>query len=261
LRCINKSQAILSNQFRQYSSGFQCVFLKAPGKFKNFLPIPSADFQKQNLNKTAGNLFPMLRDWINKKYLDENGIARQAKAFKSSKPYPNFHFMDFFRKEKLEELRKEVLKQEFIRHDKDLFSLSNTKEFTYTDNKTIKEFYTLLSGKEFIGFMKKLTGEKYLKGIDMHAHSMVQGDYLLFHDDVVEGRKIAYIAYLAKGFTPKDGGRLQLFDIKSPREPVASIIPKFGSFAGFEVSEKSVHLVEEVMSDKNRLTIGGWFYG
>ena len=203
----------------------------------------------------------MIKEWVNPKYLSEKEISKLAKAFKSAKPYPNFNFENFFKKKKLENLRKEILKQEFTKHDKDLFSLSNTKEFTFTNNKTIKESYNLLSGKEFINFMQRLTGEKPLKGIDMHAHSMKQGDYLLSHDDVVEGRKIAYIAYLAKGFAAKDGGRLQLFDVKNPRTPIVSVIPKFGSFAGFKVSEKSVHLVEEVMSDKKRLKIGGWFYG
>ena len=94
----------------------------------------------------------------------------------------------------------------------------------------------------------------------MQSHIMVQGDYLLFHDDVVEGRSIAYIVYLTD-LSPKDGGALRLYDIKKPLNPAKHIYPKFNTFACFKVSSKSLHDVEEIKSKKQRLTIGGWFYG
>ena len=94
----------------------------------------------------------------------------------------------------------------------------------------------------------------------MQSHKMVQGDYLLFHDDVVEGRKIAYITYLSD-LSEADGGALRLYNIKKPLRPIKKIYPRVNSFACFNVSEKSLHDVEEVKSKKQRLTIGGWFMG
>ena len=120
----------------------------------------------------------------------------------------------------------------------------------------IKQSYGCSAKKEYTDKI-----EKRLKNIDMHAHLYGQGDYLLFHDDVVEKRKIAYILYLSKGFSVKDGGRLELYNVENPLKPQKSIIPDFNSFLCFKVSRKSLHAVEEIKTRKQRVTIGGWFYG
>ena len=202
----------------------------------------------------------MLNEWINPKYLNQKTITKIRNNFIKSKPYPNFALSRFFNKNKLLKLKKEVLKEKFKRQDRDLFSFSNTKELEYSENKVITDFFNFLSSAEFLNFMKELTNEKNLTHIDMHAHNFRQGDYLLFHDDVVEGRKIAYIVYLSS-LDVKDGGKLQLYDTKNSIKPIKSIIPRFNSFACFKVSGKSLHDVEEVKTNKQRLTIGGWFYG
>ena len=201
----------------------------------------------------------MLKGWLNPKYLDEKEIDKIRNNFLKSKPYHNFNLPDFFNKNKLLKLRDEVLKEKYELVDKDLFTLSHTKDLISSDSAIIKEFYKFLSSNEFISLMEKLTGEKLSNKIDMQSHSMVQGNYLLFHDDVVEGRKIAYIAYLSD-LNPNDGGRLQMYDVKNPVKPVKQIVPKFNSFACFKVSNKSLHDVEEIKSKKQRLTTGGWFY-
>ena len=201
----------------------------------------------------------MINGWINSKYLNKKEINKIRNIFLKSNPHPNLNLPDFFNKNKLIKLRNEVIKEKYEVVDKDLFTLSHTKDLISSDNPIIKEFYQLLSSKEFISLMEKLTGEKLSNKIDMQSHSMAQGNYLLFHDDVVEGRKIAYILYLTD-LNSNDGGRLQLYDVKNPVKPVKQIVPKFNSFAFFKVSNKSLHDVEEIKSNKQRLTIGGWFY-
>lgn len=202
----------------------------------------------------------MLNEWINKKYLNKGAINKMKSKFLKASPYPNFALGAFFNKHRLLRLKKEIMKEKFVGQDKDLFSFSNTKELKYSKNKIIMEFFDFLSSAKFLNFMEKLTWEKHLTHIDMHAHNFKQGDYLLFHDDVVENRKVAYIIYLST-LNVKDGGKLQLYDVKNPIKPIKSIIPKFNSFACFKVSTKSLHDVEEVKTKKQRLTIGGWFYG
>jgi Rps23 Pro-64 3,4-dihydroxylase Tpa1-like proline 4-hydroxylase len=39
------------------------------------------------------------------------------------------------------------------------------------------------------------------------------GDHLLCHDDELEGRRVAFILYLAPHWTEADGGHLDLFDV------------------------------------------------
>ena len=203
----------------------------------------------------------MISRWINKKYLDNKNIKKINTEFLKAKPYQSFVLKNFLMNDKILKLRNAVMKEQFERQDKDLFSFYNTKELKFSDSQIISEFANLLSSKNFLGLMEKLTSENGLKNIDMHAHLYEQGDYLLFHDDVVEKRKIAYILYLSKGFSAKDGGRLELYDVENPLKPARSVIPRFNSFLCFKVSRKSLHAVEEVKSDKQRMTVGGWFYG
>ena len=202
----------------------------------------------------------MLKGWINAKYLDEKEIDKIRINFLKSKPFPNLALGNFFNENKLSRLKRELSKEKYEKIGKDLFSLSHTKDLISSDNAAIREFYALLSSNDFISLMEKLTGERLSEKIDMQSHSMVNGDYLLLHDDVVEGRGIAYIVYLSD-LGEDDGGSLRMYDIKNPSSPVENIHPKFNSFACFKVSEKSLHDVEEVKSKKQRLTIGGWFYG
>ena len=202
----------------------------------------------------------MLHEWINSKYLNETEINKISTNFIRSKPYPNFNLPNFFNKNKLTKLKNEVLKEKYELVDKDLFTLSHTKDLISSKNPIIIEFHELLSSKEFISLIENITCEKLSNKVDMQSHSMTQGNYLLFHNDVVEGRKIAYITYLSN-LNPEDGGRLQLYDVKNPSKPISQIVPKFNSFACFKVSNKSLHDVEEIKSKKQRLTIGGWFYG
>jgi len=201
----------------------------------------------------------MLREWISPQYFNKQNNLK--KKFKASKPYQHLILKDFFNPTKLETLRKKLLTEPFERIDKDLFSFQNTKDLAASNNPAIQEFYKFFSSNEFRQLMQQITGEKLGSISDMHGHLFKQGDYLLFHDDQVEKRKIAYVINLSKAFTKKDGGRFMMYDVKRPQKPAITIVPQFNTFVCFKVSAHSLHAVEEVLSNKKRLTIGGWFYG
>ena len=203
----------------------------------------------------------MLKEWINPDYLLESHIYKIKSLYANARPFHNFVFLDFFNESKLINLRKAVIKEKFERIDKDLFSFSQTKELFNSKNKVIKEFYAFLSSKEFIDFIHKVTSVKLSSKIDMHSHIFSDTDYLLFHDDVVESRGIAYVINLSENFSSDDGGRLNLYDKNNAFYPSKQIIPDFNSFVLFTVSDKSLHSIEEVNSKKKRITVSGWFYG
>ena len=97
---------------------------------------------------------------------------------------------------------------------------------------------------------------------ELHSLKLTNTDYLLCHDDKVQGRKIAFIINLSKDWTEKDGGQLELFNSKNnePTTVAASITPKFNQFNIFEVTDKSFHQINEIVSNKNRISLAGWFY-
>ena len=92
----------------------------------------------------------MLKEWLNPKYQNENKINKIKNNFLKSKPYQNFALNDFFNKGKLLQLKKEIAKEKFEKIDKDLFSLSHTKDLISSKSKIVKEFCQLLSSKKFI---------------------------------------------------------------------------------------------------------------
>jgi len=85
-------------------------------------------------------------------------------------------------------------------------------------------------------------------------------DFLLPHDDHLDNRKVAYILYLSKDFTKKDGGAFNLYNSSknTPTTLAKSIPPQFNSLLLFEVSKKSFHEVSENLSKKSRYALGGW---
>ncbi|XP_028404609.1 prolyl 3-hydroxylase OGFOD1-like isoform X2 [Dendronephthya gigantea] len=100
--------------------------------------------------------------------------------------------------------------------------------------------------------------------IDMSCAKYSNTDVLLCHDDELEGRRIAYIFYLVPPWTKNDGGSLDLYttdELGQPDKIVKSLIPEWNSLVFFEVTPVSFHQVSEVISDKTRLSISGWFHG
>ena len=191
--------------------------------------------------------------WISPKYL------KGAKSIE--KPFLHFVLKDFFVKNKIEAVRKALLQHNFEQKNADLFSFQQTQEIKQTDDLILQEFYKFFGSGEFRDYVGRLTKTK-LKSIDMSGFIYSSGDYLLPHDDRLETRKVAYVVNLSKDFTKKDGGALDLFTTKKnhPQKIAKSYTPAFNTLFLFKVTRKSFHQVNEVLSNKKRLTLTGWFH-
>jgi len=192
--------------------------------------------------------------WINQKYL--NKIPQLKTQFALNKPFPHLILHDFF-SSKIEAVAAALLKEKFHELNADLYQFQQTGDCKKATQSAVKAFHKFFSSKEFIQLISKITNTK-LKWIDMSGFIYGDTDYLLPHDDRLSGRKIAYILNLSKGFTKTDGGALQFF---KGSKIVKSIPPAFNTFTIFKVSPKSMHQVQEIMSDKKRLSFAGWFHG
>lgn len=142
-------------------------------------------------------------------------------------------------------MKKRIVKESFSRKESDLFSLEQTKDLTgrykEVEDRLLSLEYPLRLGA--------------IKTTDMSAMRYKRGDYLLCHDDMLEGRKFAYILYLK---SPDIGGELSLISDKTPYKK-KKILPKENRLVVFKVSKHSWHEVEEIERGE-RLSIGGWFY-
>lgn len=204
-----------------------------------------------------------MKDWLNPEYLQEKKKEELKKHFLNNNPFPHLELKHFFKEEKIEKLIKALEKEEFLEKESDLFKFMQTHDFATSEREELQELRNFLSSKEFLSFMEEITSIKCKeKSIDISASLYQNTDYLLPHDDQLEGRKIAFMLYLST-LKESDGGKLILYKTKGsiPREEEKAIIPEQNTFVFFKVSEKSFHEVEEVRSNIQRITIGGWFHG
>lgn len=203
----------------------------------------------------------MLKLWLNHKYLSINKVNEIKKKFANAKPFPHLVLKDFFLKDKLKKVLEEIHKEDYVERNSDLFQFRQSSDLLEINNQILKEFYLFFSSKEFRDYISNITNIN-LNAIDMSAFIYSQTDYLLPHDDQLEGRKIAYVVNLSD-FKRKDGGRLQLFSSKDtkPGKIIKSYSPEFNNFVLFQVSKISFHQVEEILGRKERISLAGWFHG
>ena len=199
-------------------------------------------------------------EFINNGLLDKDKIKELKQVFAEGGPYRHLFIEGFLIDDKAREILKELNKEEFEHKESDLFSFSQTKDFVNLGDGILKEFHDFFGSEEFRNWIEEISGIKLEGVVDMSGSLYKSCDYLLCHDDRLEGRKIAYVYYLSENFNREDGGAFVMFYSADGKagEIKKKILPVCNSFLMFEVSEKSLHEVEEVLSDKKRYAIGGW---
>ncbi len=196
----------------------------------------------------------MLNNYIVNKYLNTRKLNLK---FIKNKPFSYLVLEGFFKDNFISDVTSELLNEKFVFQESDLFSFKQTNDLLLSKNDKIKEFYNLINSKEFKEYLFNITGIKAFGKIDSSCFIYSNGDYLLPHDDRLEKRKIAYVLNLSKNFTKLDCGSLDFF---SANKIVKSIYPKFNTLTIFKViTGKTFHQVSEVLSDKKRISIAGWF--
>ena len=186
----------------------------------------------------------MLNRCVRQDLLDEKYLLKLNKDFISEKPFPHLVIKDFLLDKKALALLKEIKKEKFIEKESDLFQFKQTDDLFFSKNKIVKGFNTTCLSWEFFELIGKITNSKFKGALDMAATLYESTDFLLCHDDELEGRKIAYVIYLS-GVQEKDGGSFVLYNSKEslPTTVAKKIPPIFNSLLLFEVSEKSFHEV------------------
>lgn len=209
----------------------------------------------------------LLTDWINPIYLQPSTIAKLKKSFATAKPYKYLEANEFFNHNKMIAVLKALLAEKFYFKESDLFKFNQTQDLKNTKSKVLKDYISFLYSKDFVNYMQDLTGFKYSQTVDIAGTMYEDTNFLLCHDDQLDDRKIAFLAYMST-VEKSDGGSLSLYTSKKkgklflPDKKVKQIYPSFNKLAFFEVSEISFHEVDEVITpDTKRLAIGGWYYG
>lgn len=190
-------------------------------------------------------------------------ITQLTKDCKQGKPFPHVLIHDFLDTKFYNRLKRALLNEEFIPKSSDLFEFNQTVDLRSCADPLLREFQKLLSEKATHALIKSITGISTKGEVDGFGSHYTDTHYLLPHDDRLEKRKVAYILYCSS-LDEDDGGQLDLFlsDKKdNPTKVITSYVPQENSLMLFPVTSRSWHQVREVVSDADRLAIGGWFYG
>ncbi|CAK9819524.1 Prolyl 3-hydroxylase OGFOD1 [Anthophora quadrimaculata] len=182
-----------------------------------------------------------------------------------SKPFRVCRILNFLCNEEfMDEIKNELLDVKSRRNSIDLYQFEQTSDLANIDTENLKLLYETFQ-TDLTSWMQRNTKIELNKKISMSSSCYYDTDYLLCHDDNMGDRRIAFILYLSKNWTAKDGGALDLFDTDEnglPRNVVKSLIPEYNSLVFFEVVDNSYHQVAEITSpDKSRWSINGWFHG
>uniref|UniRef100_A0A8R1YGC9 uS12 prolyl 3-hydroxylase n=1 Tax=Pristionchus pacificus TaxID=54126 RepID=A0A8R1YGC9_PRIPA len=205
---------------------------------------------------------------INSKILEEDACTAIRQMLSKGDPFPHVHLDNFVGdgNRAIHQLEKELLTMDWRRRENDLYTLSQT-----VDLKSLKATQApfLYSFRRFLttsvrSWLSETTGVELTSQVDSTGSVYTNHDGLLPHSDLIGTRHFAFVYYLTdKEWEEEDGGYLQLYSANDNHEPVEvvkSLKPKRNSFILFEVSADSWHRVAEVLTDRYRLSINGWFH-
>lgn len=201
---------------------------------------------------------------INEKYKKRTTQEKLSQAFSKAKPFPYCVLPEFMDEMFLASVRDELTQEEFFPKSNDLYDFFQTEDLKLATTPALMRLKDTLYGKEFLKFMETVSGCKLTSKVDMAGLLFPQGGNLLCHDDELEGRRIAYILYMVSDWEKGDGGTLDFYSVDNHLEPakvVHSFVPQWNTFLFFEVRPESFHQVSEILADKERISISGWFHG
>ncbi|PIN74387.1 hypothetical protein COV20_00490 [Candidatus Woesearchaeota archaeon CG10_big_fil_rev_8_21_14_0_10_45_16] len=190
---------------------------------------------------------------------DLSQIQKLSEKFQQNQPFPHLLLHDLLDKEEVSSLLKALQKEEFQLKDSDLFTFLQTDDLQSSSDKAVRKFCQFLS-KTVAPLLEKITSVELTGKLDLSGTLYKNTHHLLPHDDKLEGRKVAFIYYLSS-LEKKDGGALALYSAKDgkPLKIAKRIQPQFNTFIIFQVLPESFHEVEEVIVNKERLAVSGWF--
>ena len=175
---------------------------------------------------------------------------------------------------------------DFANLDPERAAAMNLDTSKLTNVMQLRDLLYSLEWRSFVEHCAGLEEGTLIDKIDCACNCHAPGCHLLCHDDVIGTRKISYIIYLTEKDWdgPTEGGALELYgpqndktkslktaattsegkaecEIESTPIPVSRAWPIFNSMAFFEVLPgRSFHAVQEVIGDRPRLSLQGWYH-
>lgn len=201
---------------------------------------------------------PVLKDWLNRRYLGVAKMESLKKSFWRRRPFPHLECVNFLKRDKARRLLGAVMKQRFKKIKE------RKRAYYYTDEFPLLAFF---SSPQFVTYVRHLTGLNLSGRIQTEARLYGRGHFLTLHQDQApdsqSGGGSAFIVLYLSNFKRKEGGRLNLYRRRSGKGLVIakSIVPRFNKLALLLIAPRNFHEVDPVRVDKPRYTVCGYLGG
>lgn len=178
-----------------------------------------------------------------------------------ARPFPHLTVPGFLDTDGVLRLLKELSACAFSLKESDLFTFLQTNDLNTHDSRAIQDARSYLTSKETIAALEAITGKRLAPKVDLHATIYQDTHHLLCHDDAIKGRALAFMIYLSD-MTSTSGGQLQLYAKKAgaPTVVTKELTPHAGDLVIIGVGDGSWHAVKEVVQDRQRITLAGWYH-
>mmetsp|Transcript_14322 Transcript_14322/g.18716 ORF Transcript_14322/g.18716 Transcript_14322/m.18716 type:complete len:585 (-) Transcript_14322:135-1889(-) len=251
--------------------------------------MSNKDSSKENPLKKLKTTGIALSEYVQSHIFEKENELREK--YVGSKPYSHGLFESVFREDFLRKVKDEIKKTSKVTFkESDLFrvyqsiDMANLSDKDHSDTlPTVLELRRILYSDAWRSLIERMCGLEHgtLTGkVDCACNCHAPGCHLLCHDDVIGTRKISYIIYLTElDWTEKEGGALELYDRSISKEdeqqsdqdwpgfeepssiPSGLVLPIFNNMAFFTVEPGvSYHAVQEVLGDRPRLSLQGWYH-
>ncbi|KAI8999276.1 Oxoglutarate and iron-dependent oxygenase degradation C-term-domain-containing protein [Gaertneriomyces semiglobifer] len=234
----------------------------------------------ENVKVKRSRIEPAAKDAFRDDLFKEEVKKSIGKSFAESKPYLHCVIDQLCDDQLLRKVRDEIASSlHFTEKETDIYKVHQTGDLANLDGLPKDELAQLshlfqlrnaMYSEEFRKFLGEVTDCGPLSGkkADMSINTYMNGCHLLNHDDVIGTRRVSYILYLPdpdEPWEPEYGGALELYPVVTKGTPAVNptviIPPKWNQLVMFTVQPgHSFHSVEEVVVDKPRLSISGWFH-
>lgn len=194
-------------------------------------------------------------------FIAPNGIGKVESLI-----YPVLVIHDFLQESVAKQLTRLLDKIPLDPKCSDLYNFAQSKDLKSYPFELVSQLVNRLQDSSFLENIENLGDYVHLSttDIDISVQKYECGDYLLCHDDRLDSRRFAFVLYLVDEDWNHDG-ELEFFLTDHLGQPQKSneyqqrIVPKWNTFIVFEVTMMSHHQVREILGNRTRWSISGWF--
>jgi len=177
-------------------------------------------------------------------------------------PFPHVVVPKFLEARALQPLVETLVEQQYDLQEADLHCYYSTGDLAGIDQPVFRMLKKAMEDETWLTRVAEAFETEPLADLEMNSRIFSLTDHYLPHNDNVLDRSVGFYLHLSPAPKSEDGGALELFSCNDRNLPVSvtrTLSPVYNSLVLYRVSATSWHQITELVVDRKRLTIAGWY--